>query len=532
MRLSTCLKALVYVGLLLGWNYICSRHYATQTLPRIKLKEEGRGQRLDKATTLASSSGRPTSPLAVTVSEKPAAKTAAPKAASAAAAARGGCPADLEPFHTVLTAQATTYQAWQSRIMYHHWKKQAAAAGPCGEMSGFTRLVASDGGLPDDLEKEMPSVFVKAMTTEELAAHGHFGVLNRPVSVLQFVQTPEFASIAEGYVYIAETDHVLMKPLPNLARGKDAAAFGFGYMHTSQSVQSILDDQLPAFPQLGAMSWRDIAPIGPSPLTIRKEQLRRVTPLWLNLSLALKRNKRADARFGWVLEMWGYAIAAAALGIKHEVKHDFQAEFAGGATGANFRDRAFIFHYTYGMELSLDGHSQQGQIGEWSLDKRHYGGAYPPRNLQRAPELARGGRPEAADFLLDAFNEASAAIPTWPETKALGTVGWRRVGGAGIEGSDLGSRLLGSSWTWANIESLQFQAKGALKTPWGTGVWGILPKGKFSSDGGFCDEGCAFVDFSSALHNVRFDFSTTPPTFKTWRVGDGESVEGKQIQRQ
>ena len=53
--------------------------------------------------------------------------------------------------------------------MYYHWKKQAAAGGPCSDMSGFTRLVASEGAKPDGLEAEMPSVFVKQMTPEELA---------------------------------------------------------------------------------------------------------------------------------------------------------------------------------------------------------------------------------------------------------------------------------------------------------------------------------------------------------------------------
>ena len=49
-----------------------------------------------------------------------------------------------------------------------------------------------------------------------------------------------------------------------------------------------------------------------------------MTPRWLDYSLALKLNKDADTRFGWVLEMWGYSIAAASLGIKHDVLRNFQ----------------------------------------------------------------------------------------------------------------------------------------------------------------------------------------------------------------
>ena len=49
----------------------------------------------------------------------------------------------------------------------------------------------------------------------------------------------------------------------------------------------------------------------------------------LNLSLALKLDPVADRRFGWVLEMWGYSIAAAKLRVLHDVLSHFQVE--GGA---------------------------------------------------------------------------------------------------------------------------------------------------------------------------------------------------------
>ena len=110
------------------------------------------------------------------------------QAEAAAEPADAECP-ERHPFHALLTAQSSYYQQWQARIMYFHWKKQAAAGGPCTDMTGFTRLVASEGGKPDGLEAEMPSVFVKQMTPEELAKHGHFGVLNRPHSVQQMIDT-------------------------------------------------------------------------------------------------------------------------------------------------------------------------------------------------------------------------------------------------------------------------------------------------------------------------------------------------------
>ena len=91
------------------------------------------------------------------------------------------------------------------------------------------------------------------------------------------------------------------------------------------------------------------------------------------------------------------------------------------------------------------------QIGEWSLDKRHYGAAYPPRELQPPPEAASDG----TKWLCAAWNEASANIGTWPRTRALGTVGWRRNKGDGIRDSSTAAKVLGTKWKWAGIPVLQ-----------------------------------------------------------------------------
>ena len=59
--------------------------------------------------------------------------------------------------------------------------------------------------------------------------------------------------ITEDYIYIAETDHVLMRPLPNLATEDKAAAFGFGYMHAGMWHQSLITKFAPgtSYSQVG-----------------------------------------------------------------------------------------------------------------------------------------------------------------------------------------------------------------------------------------------------------------------------------------
>ncbi len=48
--------------------------------------------------------------------------------------------------------------------------------------------------------------------------------------------------------------------------------------------------------------------------------------------------------------------------------------------------------------------------GEWSLDKRHFNDVHPAYPLPQPPSGANA----AGIWLLNAWNEAMAAIPTWP----------------------------------------------------------------------------------------------------------------------
>ena len=82
-------------------------------------------------------------------------------------------------------------------------------------------------------------------------------------------QHPKFAErIVEEYVYIAETDHILLRPLPNLATPTVPAAFNFGYM-VAWGQAKIVDKFVPG---LGGKT----DPVGPSPVIIHVDQLKKV----------------------------------------------------------------------------------------------------------------------------------------------------------------------------------------------------------------------------------------------------------------
>ena len=433
------------------------------------------------------------------------------------------------PFHTLLTAQSSVYQQWQARIAYHHWKKQAAAGGKCTDMIAFHRLCATKGGEPDGLEKEIPTIFTVQLSDEVISSHFGFGVLNRPNSVKQLLTTPSMRSkLAAPFVLLLETDHVFMKPLPNLATKEMPAALDFGYMHAHASQNEVIRKYWPE----GDASQLD--PVGPSPCQIHVDQLEKLTDRWLDFSLGLRSNSDAERVMqGWVQEMWGYSIAAASVGIKHRVVKEFQTE-ASSLTAhvpADFSEHFYIFHYTYGIEYTLGGKPQGiNQIGEWSLDKRHYGNDHPPRNLQPPPDGANA----AAYWLLSAWNEASSAIADWPTSKSMGTLGWRRVKPTQqeVDASPLARAVAGTRWTWGGDErGITFHPSGELTTPWDPkGTWGIIKAASEGAEDGIAKcTNCLFADFANANHNLKFVMDGETPSFTAIRVGDLARVDGKKI---
>ena len=106
-----------------------------------------------------------------------------------------GCGPERRPYHVILTSSSGTYQAWQCRMMYHHYQLQRSRD-PCGEMGGLTRLLTSHNGQPDAFADEIPTFVV-----EEKKSSMGYVVVNRPHSMVQFVEHPRFREVVkEDYV--------------------------------------------------------------------------------------------------------------------------------------------------------------------------------------------------------------------------------------------------------------------------------------------------------------------------------------------
>ena len=83
---------------------------------------------------------------------------------------------------------------------------------------------------------------------------------------------------------IAETDHVFMKPLPNLASPTEAAAHSFGYMHASPRHNGVVKLCWPEG------DYSSLQPVGPSPVIIYLPNLMKVAQRWLDYSYILRGN--------------------------------------------------------------------------------------------------------------------------------------------------------------------------------------------------------------------------------------------------
>jgi hypothetical protein len=229
--------------------------------------------------------------------------------------------------------------------------------------------------------------------------------------------------------------------------------------------------------------------VGPSPLLVHKPMLAKLAHPWWDLSLQMKRDEEANRVFGWVLEMWGYNLAARNLGIRHTVSQSIQVEPQGvGTDGMADKD---VYHYTFSHALS-----------GWKLDKRMYFGGYPPDHMPPPPLCSA----KSASVIRDLWTEAAQAIPGWknriPEEDysailasqaplaKLAARPRERSGGISV-------LLVGTGpWGWGKLKGLYFFSRGvafvqppesaANAGPAGAahkaahGTWSELPGGTLS----------------------------------------------------
>ena len=296
-------------------------------------------------------------------------------------------------FHVLVTTNANVYQAWQVRVM-HYWyermRERCEDEDPDGcQMGGFTRILHDKA---DALVDEIPTCVVDRLDNEM-----GFVVLSRPNAFKQYFE--KCGDIEEDYVLMAEPDHLYLRPLANLMNGRTAAAFPFFYINPKGFPELI---RRFAGEHLTDQEIEDMDPIGSSPVFIHKEDLRRVGPIWHDVTLKIKQDREADKAWGWVLEMYGYTIASKIAGVRHDLRPALMAQPPWDKGLGEF----FILHFTYGMDYDRTGfHPGEDRRVAFRQAQLHGGHTaeepgLPSRVRQRAREAThrddeRGGREPA-----------------------------------------------------------------------------------------------------------------------------------------
>ncbi|KAF5931701.1 hypothetical protein HYC85_027872 [Camellia sinensis] len=161
------------------------------------------------------------------------------------------------------------------------------------------------------------------------------------------------SEVKTGYILMAEPDHIIVKPIPNLSRDGCGAVFPFFYIEP-QKYEFVLPKFFPK--ENGPIT--NIDPIGNSPVIVGKESLKKIAQTWMNVSLAMKRDPVADKDFYPSLICWyAYAVASALHNAGNILYKDFM----------------------------IQGKLTYGKIGEWRFEKRSYTTAWPPKNLPLPP---------------------------------------------------------------------------------------------------------------------------------------------------
>ncbi|GAB4823623.1 hypothetical protein N2152v2_010669 [Parachlorella kessleri] len=319
-------------------------------------------------------------------------------------------PDDDRRYHVVITAQGNGGMHWGSRVGYYWFKKikaQCEAEGNC-HMGGFTRILHD--GQPDDLMAEIPTFVAQPLPPE----HADLGyvVLNRPYAILQWVQQ---ASIPEKYVLMSEPDHIWLKPMPNLMKGQRPAAFPFFYIEPWSKANINITAKFVG--PLTRAEAEKIPPIGNAPTLLSLEDMKRLMPVWFNLSIAVHTDPVSNKEWGWVQEMYAFTLSCWNLGLR---EIDLHRWMMAQPPYDSELDRFYILHYTYSNEFGADGEftwmKPEVEVA-WKWNKRDFYTQPVPRNLIEPPPNVKN---EMARWLIRAINEATHRIPGWDEYAQTG----------------------------------------------------------------------------------------------------------------
>lgn len=284
--------------------------------------------------------------------------------------------------HVMVTSNGNPYMNWQTRIMYYTWKKVIKQAG--NDMKYFTRVLHRS--KDDELMAEIPTIRVEPHDPA-CDVWCDYPVASRPAAIKQWLDSGD---VKGDWIFMIETDYLFVKPFSIPASGR-ALGFPFGYI--IPTYPTIVDVMKRFYPG----DLKDIPQTGNAPVLARTDDIKRVVPLWVDVTAQIEKDAEAKEKLGWVREMYAFSIATALARVPIDLPLVPEAIMV-QPPADSVLGLAGIIHYTWASEFKEDNKTV------WLWDKRTWTaeGDFPP-HISDPPE---GKASELQLLQIKVLNEA------------------------------------------------------------------------------------------------------------------------------
>lgn len=270
---------------------------------------------------------------------------------------------------TVISVDDSLYLHWQTQLLLYSMQK-VNQPGP------LIRVIATS-----DFQKTRPLIgAVSSFISKPFSPHpitkDHYPPYNKPASLREWsLATPDTGET----LLIIDPDCVFLRPVEvEVEPGHPIAEDMFFMSPLENLAKGVIKRHCRKNTKL-------IQPVG-VPLLIRKCDLRLIAPRWIQLTEEMREDKQTLEEIPWIVEMWAYAIAAAEVGITHQMQNNQQFPTE------DIISRPLI-HYSYGTE---------SKDGKWKWDKRTYSAfskpSKSPLNIPKAGKIMHDLLVEAANY--------------------------------------------------------------------------------------------------------------------------------------
>ncbi len=267
---------------------------------------------------------------------------------------------------TVISVDDSVYLHWQSQLLqYSHAK--------VGQPGALTRLVATNDPANVRGIEGFETVATRSFNPHPTTGD-HFPPYNKPGSLCEWLAQ---AQLAGETLLMIDPDCVFMHPIATEVDAGRPVGEEVGYMDSAGPAGAFV------IQRHCRGNRQRVQPIG-IPILIAPADLHALCPRWQELTCQIRHDPPSRDAVNWTSEMWGYVIAAAELGMQHELARNSRMQFEDDV------DRSLI-HYCY---------ETTNAAKTWRWTKREY-------QAWTAPSPAPGDVPSAGRLLHSLVEEVS-----------------------------------------------------------------------------------------------------------------------------